>query len=347
MHQDLSEHEDVFDYYEALHDPDLAGELRPLRVRADHRRRKTDEEILAEIAEPGALDGGFNITYQPSRYEASWLFDSLRGFFEQDFITDVLAMVKGGKEASVYRCRAHPSTGETLLAAKVYRPRKFRNLRNDKMYREGRETLTGDGKPVKKTDTRVMRALGKKTAFGVQVAHTSWLMYEFSTMQRLYRWGADVPRPVAAGDNAVLMGYLGDEGSAAPTLSEVDLGSDEPERLFAQVVKNIDLTLGHGLIHGDLSAYNLLYWQGRLSIIDWPQVTFAEANKHARFIFDRDVTRICQYFAAQGVQCDPAALADEIWLRHIGDRSAEQALEARLATEQWDDWSEDRNEDED
>ena len=344
MHQSHFEYEDAFELYEARHDPDLAGEQRLLRARPDHRRRKTTEEILAEIAEPGALDGGFNITYQPSRYEAGWLFDSLRGFFEQDFITDVLAMVKGGKEASVYRCRAHPSTGETLLAAKVYRPRKFRNLRNDMMYREGRETLTADGKPVKKTDTRVMRALGKKTAFGVQVAHTSWLMYEFTTMQRLHRWGADVPRPLAAGDNAVLMGYLGDEERAAPTLSEVDLSPDEPERLFAQVVDNINLTLSHGLIHGDLSAYNLLYWQGRLSVIDWPQVTYAEANRRARFIFGRDVARVCQYFAGQGVDCDADALAEEIWLRHVGDRTSEEALEARLAMDQLEDWSGDGEE---
>ncbi len=330
MHQSQTEFDDAFDYYETRHDPSLANELRQLRIRPDHRRRKTEEQILAEIAETGALDGGFNTTYQPSRYEAGWLFDSLRGFFEQDFITDVLAMVKGGKEASVYCCRAHPSTGEKLLAAKVYRPRQFRNLRNDKMYREGREILTADGKPVKKTDTRVMRALGKKSAFGVQVSHTSWLMYEYTTMQRLYRWGADVPRPYAAGNNAVLMGYLGDEAQAAPTLSEVDLGPDEPERLFDQVMDNINLMLSHGLIHGDLSAYNLLYWQGRLSIIDWPQVTFAEANSRARFIFDRDVERVCQYFAGQGVRCDAPSLAEEIWLRHIGDRTEEQALEARL-----------------
>jgi hypothetical protein len=185
LHQN-TEYEDELDYYEALHDPDARAETRRLKLRADYRPKKTSEEILAEIAEPTALDGGLNITYQPSRYEAGWLLDSLRGFFEQDFITDVLAMVKGGKEASVYRCRAHPSTGETLLAAKVYRPRKFRNLRNDKMYREGRQILTADGRPVKDTDHRIMRALGKKTAFGVQVAHTSWLMHEHNIMARLH-----------------------------------------------------------------------------------------------------------------------------------------------------------------
>lgn len=348
MHQNQTELDNPLDYYALIHDPELTGELRQARIRPDHRRRKTAEDILAEIAEPGVLDGGFNITYKPSRYEAGWLFDSVRTFFEQDFITDVLAMVKGGKEASVYCCRAHPSTGETLLAAKVYRPRQFRNLRNDKMYREGREILTADGKPVKKTDTRVMRALGKKTEFGVQVAHTTWLMYEYTTMQRLYSAGADVPKPYAAGENAVLMGYLGDEAVAASTLIEVDLAPDEPERLLTQVIDNLHIMLRHGVIHGDLSAYNLLYWQGRLSIIDWPQVTLIGGNRNARFIFDRDVTRVCEYFASQGARRDPQALSDELWLHYVGDRTEEEALDAIIAAEQWDDWADDEDdEDED
>ncbi|MGI6206702.1 MAG: RIO1 family regulatory kinase/ATPase [Anaerolineae bacterium] len=340
MH-DESEYQDEFEYYEALHDPAVSAETRRLKIRADHRPKKTTAEILAEIAEPAALDGGFNITYQPARYESGWLLDSLRGFFEQDYITDVLAMVKGGKEASVYRCRAHPATGETLLAAKVYRPRKFRNLRNDKMYREGRQILTADGRPVKSTDHRIMRALGKKTDFGVQVAHTSWLMHEYNIMSQLYRAGAAVPRPIAAGDNAVLMAYVGDENIGAPTLSEVDLGPGEPEPLFAEVMRNVELMLSHGVVHGDLSAYNLLYWEGAITVIDWPQVTNVTTNRQARFIFNRDVTRVCQYFATQGVHRDPAALAEELWQRYVGDRSDEEALEAQMVTEEWDDWTED------
>ena len=75
--------------------------------------------------------------------------------------------------------RGAPETGLELVAAKVYRPRMFRNLRNDKMYRDGRELLTADGKHGK-PDDRMIRAVGKKTAYGQQVAHTSWLMYEFN-----------------------------------------------------------------------------------------------------------------------------------------------------------------------
>jgi len=197
-----------------------------------------------------------------------------------------------------------------LLAAKVYRPHMFRSLRNDAMYREGREVLAGDGKPVKKTKDRVMRALGKKTSFGLQVAHTSWLMHEFVTMRRLYEAGGALPRPIAATDNAILMAYLGDAHRAAPTLNEVALEPREAEALFEVVLHNVHLLLREGLVHGDLSAYNILYWEGEIALIDFPQVTVIAGNRGARGILERDVRRVCEYFAGQGVDRDPEALVD-------------------------------------
>jgi RIO kinase 1 len=122
--------------------------------------------------------------------------------------------------------------------------------------------LTPDGRPVKRTDHRLMRALGKNTAFGKQVSHTSWLMYEFTTLQRLSELGAAVPKPVAANENAMLMANCGDKRQAAPTLSSVRLGAAEARQLFEEVLRNIALMLAQGLVHGDLSAYNitLLAW---------------------------------------------------------------------------------------
>ena len=144
-------------------------------------------------------------------------------FNQQELISDVVAQVKGGKEASVYRCLAHPALGVEWVAAKVYRPRMFRSLSNDKLYRQGRVTLKANGRPVKATDTRMMRAMGKKTTFGQQVAHTSWLMYEYTTMELLYELGASVPKPIATNENAILMEYIGDEQMAAPPLSQIRL----------------------------------------------------------------------------------------------------------------------------
>ncbi len=304
---------------------DYAEDFNPARIdrkarrkrkpRANSTPKKSQVDIVNDIADAIGLESGFDTTYQPSKYESGWLLQSISSLYNQQLITDVLAQVKGGKEASVYCCRAHETTGETLLAAKVYRPRMFRQLRNDKMYRQGREVIMGDGLRLNANDFREMRAIIKRTGFGRQLMHQSWLMHEYETMQQLYAAGANVPKPWAAGDNVILMEYVGDEHMAAPMLNTVRLERDEAEHLFTVARKNIEIMLQHGLIHGDLSAYNILYWNGELVLIDFPQVTNLTANDNARFILERDVTRICEYFAAQGVTCDPADWSNELWFQ--------------------------------
>lgn len=316
---ELNAYLDEYEYYEEQFDPSRTDRRtrRGRRPRIRHTPRIPESQIVREFADPIGLEGGFEPTYKPSEHERGWLPSSLRSFYDEELITDVLAQIKGGKEASVYRCRAHPTTGADLLAAKVYRPRAFRTMRNDSLYRQGRDVLTAAGRPVKKTDHRIMRAIGKKTAFGVQVQQTSWLMHEYTAMDNLYGVGANVPRPVASSENAILMGYCGDAQVAAPTLNRVRLDPDEAVPLFAKVLHNVELMLQLGLVHGDLSAYNILYWSGQLTIIDFPQVTDSRANSKAYPIFLRDIERVCDYFARQGVECDPAAITDELWSNYV------------------------------
>jgi RIO kinase 1 len=112
------------------------------------------------------------------------------------------------------------------------------------------------------------------------------------------------------------MEYIGDFGSAAPTLNSVPLDPDEARPLFERVVRNVDLLLSHERIHGDLSAYNILYWDGDITLIDFPQVVQPETNPLAWNIFLRDVTRICQYFNSQGIRSNARKLAAELWTSH-------------------------------
>ena len=102
---------------------------------------------------------------------------------------------------------------------------------------------------------------------------------------------------------------------AAPTNS-VPLDSDEVKPLFDRVVRDVDLLLAHQRIHGDLSAYNILYWEGDITLIDFPQVVPPESNPAAWTIFLRDVSRVCQYFASQGLKRDARKLAAELWTAH-------------------------------
>jgi RIO kinase 1 len=113
------------------------------------------------------------------------------------------------------------------------------------------------------------------------------------------------------------MSYCGDKRRAAPTLNGVRLGARAAQQLFEEVLRNIEMMLAQGIIHGDLSAYNILYWEGRITLIDFPQVSYVATNRNARAIFERDVRRVCEYFMAQGVLIQPNQIAAEFWERHV------------------------------
>jgi RIO kinase 1 len=294
------------------------AEDEPIRRKAKGKPKKSQREILDALAgSAAATDERFDTSYTPARSETVWLRDALRPFFTSGQVEDVLALVKGGKEANVYLCRAPQGSGLGLLAAKVYRPRALRNLRNDKMYREGRELLGPLGVVKRRDHSREMRAIAKKTDFGAELIHGSWILHEYATLQRLHGMGAAVPEPLGVGENAILMRFVGDRTHAAPPLHAVTLEPDEAQRLFAEVMRNVELMLAHTMIHGDLSAYNILYWQGQVTLIDFPQVTFALTNSNAWRILRRDVERVCAYFAAQGVESNPPALARALWDKYI------------------------------
>jgi RIO kinase 1 len=283
---------------------------RPQKIKKKDKPRLSPESTRAELTSQGDnLD--YLFTYNASRHERGWLMGSLGAFYEQAWFVDVLKMVKGGKEASVYLCEAHPNTGTDYLAAKVYRPRMLRNLKNDQIYREGRVNLDSEGREIR--DERIAHAMMKKTSFGKQILHTSWIAHEVKTLQTLHNAGCDVPRVYASGNNAILMDYIGDLDLPAPTLSQVHLKRNEAGSLFHRVVSNIELMLANRRIHGDLSAYNILYWDGEITLIDFPQAIDPDDNRSAFRIFERDVIRICEYFLHQGVRCDGHRLARDLW----------------------------------
>ena len=294
-------------------DPDS----RPKYVRAASiRRRERQAEEAMQFVETGdAAEGGFQPSFHASRHEHAWILTYLGPFYDDNLILDVLRQVKGGKEATVYCCAAHPATGTGLIAAKVYRPRMFRNLRNDSIYREGRAVLDEQGKVTHRS--REARALAKKTRFGQDLRHNTWVTTEFETLRRLHTAGADVPRPYAASENAILMDYLGTERSPAPILQHVTLDPEEARPLFDRLLWNVELMFAAGCVHGDLSAHNILYWEGRALLIDFPQAVDPLVNPHARDLLARDVTRVCQYFTRYGIATDPAAITARLWRRYV------------------------------
>ncbi len=165
-------------------------------------------------------------------------------------------MIKGGskEEKSVYQCLADETQTNKYIAAKVYRPRKFRQLRNDALYRQGRLYLDDEGHEIR--DDRALHAIAKRTRFGMSLMHTSWIEHEFQAMQILHKAGADIPEPYASGNNAILMAYIGGM-IAAPTLNESIYHLVKPKDVFERVLNNVRIMLANGRVHEDLSAYNI------------------------------------------------------------------------------------------
>ena len=224
----------------------------------------------------------------------------LTEFYERGLITTVVSLVKSGKEATVYCCRARPRTGHEFLAAKVYRKRDDRTFKSDAVY--------WAGAPVGKRRERL--AFRKKTRAGREVQASRWMGREHETLSLLHPAGADVPAPVAATRGALLMEFFGDETGAAPLLQHVALTRDEAAVLYRRVLDNVALWLAHHRVHGDLSAFNILYWQGTVKVIDFPQAIDPRQNPNAWDLLQRDLENVHRYFARYGIEADPA------WITH-------------------------------
>ncbi|MGZ5352365.1 MAG: RIO1 family regulatory kinase/ATPase domain-containing protein [Actinomycetota bacterium] len=230
--------------------------------------------------------------------------DATRHFLDEGLIAGVVRIVKTGKEASVHLCRANTSTtGERLLALKTFHPLDRRDFRDESLYR--------DGEWIKERRIRV--ALEKKTRFGREVQGAIWVHREWETLRALWDAGLPVPRPIAATEDSILMTYIGDDERAAPQLHAYRPDPEEAEGLFRQLVRAIEAMLYRNVIHGDLSAYNVLVWDGRATVIDLPQAVDPRKNRHAHALLERDVTRICEHFARYGVRSSPQRIAADLW----------------------------------
>jgi RIO kinase 1 len=307
----------------------------PRRERQTETSREA-EHLRGEAATPpteprAPIPPEFAAAVQVTETERAWIREHLAWFLENNFITDVVRRIKAGKEATVYACSAHPSTGRSMIAAKVYREWSLRGAHNMSQYQQGRALLDEDGNAGQGRSSRSGQAGSKKSKRAKVAVETSWLMHEFTLLESLHALGADVPQPIEHGNHALLMEYIGDGADAAPTLNDVELEPDEAKRLFERVIHNVEILLGLGWVHGDLSEYNILYDRGRIVLIDFPQVADCRNNPKARALFERDIERVTRYFERAGHGTDPRQLARELWAKHISDSSADDAWDAGLS----------------
>jgi RIO kinase 1 len=259
----------------------------------------------------------FAAAIQFSKYERNWIRKHLGTFYQKELIVDVARRIRAGKEATVYACIGHASTGRSVIAAKLYRERSLRGSRNAGEYQEGRSMLDEDGNAAGFRSRSGERRRTRKLKTGPAASQTSWLMHEFELLQQLHARGGDVPGPLAHAEHALLMEFIGEGTNAAPTLNEVELEAGEARQLFERVIFNVDLLLQLGWVHGDLSGYNILYDRGRVVLIDFPQVVDRRNNPRARALFERDVQRVAQCFARDDWRIDHERLAHQLWSKYL------------------------------
>jgi RIO kinase 1 len=284
---------------------------RIIPIKASQSQHVILDDLLAHQAVNVGAESVFRPTFTAARYEREWFFRYLGPLYDEAQINDVLFKIKGGKEATVYCCTSPGSKGVELVAAKIYRPRMFRNLRNDIRYRQNRRILNESGKTVE--DHGLNHAIQKGTDIGKEALQVSWLQHEFTALQTLFAAGVKVPKPIASGNNVILMEYFGDWATPAPTLQEVHLSKTEAEVLFKSLLKDVDTMLGCGYVHGDLSPYNVLFFDGDYRIIDLPQTVNPDQNPDAKDIFFRDINRLTQYFARYEIEACPNEIAHRLW----------------------------------
>ncbi len=212
-----------------------------------------------------------------------------------------LGIVKSGKEADLFLIeRAVPDdpAQAVILAAKRYRGAETSDFHRSSEYRAGR----------KMRNSRDARAVARKSEFGRQVSATAWAFAEFEFLCALYESGLPVPYPVQVNGSEVLMEFIGSAGVAAPRLAQSRAGADELADYYAQVVRILEAFVDAGLTHGDFSPYNLLVHEGRVVVIDLPQVVDLVSNPVGLDFLHRDCVNVCDWFVRRGVDCDVEAL---------------------------------------
>ncbi|KKQ80607.1 MAG: RIO-like protein kinase [Parcubacteria group bacterium GW2011_GWC2_38_7] len=195
----------------------------------------------------------------------------------------VMSEIKSGKEATVYQVLLDGK----LLAMKVYKNQEDKNFKNAGLY------LTG--KHFAKASQR--KATEKGNKFSKKLNYDNWITREFYILEKLYKLGAQIPQPVLQIENAVFMEYLGDQENSAPRLCDLNLSKEEAESAFPIILETTLIFWNAGIIHADLSPYNILWWKDKSYIIDFPQAIDKRTNPDALKFLERDLQNVVKYFS--------------------------------------------------
>ncbi len=224
----------------------------------------------------------------------------LRPLIEDGLIDEVIGQLMSGKEATVYTVRC----GSEIRCAKVYKEAMRRSFKKATQYQEGRKVR----------NSRRARAMEKGSKYGRKQQEETWQNAEVDALYLLANAGVRVPKPYGCFDGVLLMELVSDEsGGVAPRLGDVSMSAEQALEDHALVMHYVVLMLCAGIVHGDLSEFNVLVDDYGPVIIDLPQAVDASANNHAESILERDVNNMTQYYGQFAPELLGSQYAKEIW----------------------------------
>jgi len=224
----------------------------------------------------------------------------LRPLIEDGLIDEVIGQLMSGKEATVYTVRC----GSEIRCAKVYKEAMKRSFKKATQYQEGRKVR----------NSRRARAMEKGSKYGRKQQEETWQNAEVDALYLLANAGVRVPKPYGCFDGVLLMELVSDEsGGVAPRLGDVSMSAEQSLEDHAVVMHYVVLMLCAGIVHGDLSEFNVLVDDYGPVIIDLPQAVDASANNHAESMLERDVNNMTQYYGQFAPELLGSQYAKEIW----------------------------------
>ncbi|MGB2833253.1 MAG: PA4780 family RIO1-like protein kinase [Methylotenera sp.] len=243
----------------------------------------------------------------------------LQPLVEDGLIDDVTRQLMSGKEAMVFVVVC----GDEVRCAKVYKEAEKRSFRQSVDYTEGRKVK----------NSRQARAMQKGSKYGRESQEAAWQSAEVDALYRLAGAGVRVPTPYNFYEGVLLMELVtGDDGNAAPRLNDVQLSAETAREYHAFLISQVVRMLCAGIVHGDLSEFNILVGSDGPVIIDLPQAVDAASNNHAKDMLMRDVNNLATYFGQFAPELKNTQYGKEIWaLYERGELSVETKLTGRFA----------------